>query len=202
MASEPTRKNKKAARLDEILEVAARLFFQRGYAQCTLADIGAELGMNKASLYYYVESKEDLLAKVVTNVSSELRSVMDEIETITSPVERFERVVRNHVAVVLGNREVFGILIEQRRQLDEAALTPLLPGEARYVDGIRRLLKDLESQGHIVAADERLRLGLTMDMLNGVVRWHPRSASIESTADFLWASIARCLGLNARIDPA
>jgi AcrR family transcriptional regulator len=192
----PTRKNRKAERLDDVLQVAARLFNERGYSACSLADIGAELGMHKASLYYYVSSKEDLLVKVVTGASSKLRAVMDEVALTGGPVERLETVVRNHGRVVLTHRDVFGILIEQRRQLDEAALAPLLPGERRYVDGVRALLKELESDGLIPADDERLRLRMTMDMLNGIERWHPADGSTKRSIDYLWIRVSRSLGLD------
>jgi TetR/AcrR family transcriptional regulator, cholesterol catabolism regulator len=45
----------------EVLGCAAALFSSRGYASTTLEDIGAELGMTRPGIYYYVKSKEELL---------------------------------------------------------------------------------------------------------------------------------------------
>jgi AcrR family transcriptional regulator len=49
------------ARWDEILRAAAEEFNERGYRATRLQDIAARVGLLTGSLYYYIESKEDLL---------------------------------------------------------------------------------------------------------------------------------------------
>ncbi len=48
-----------------ILRHAARVFARYGYTKTTLEDIGRESHLNKASVYYYYKSKEDIYAAVV-----------------------------------------------------------------------------------------------------------------------------------------
>ena len=62
-------------RMAELLDIAARYFDEKGYRATSLSDIGDALGMNKASLYYYVKSKEDLLARVIYRASQRLREL-------------------------------------------------------------------------------------------------------------------------------
>lgn len=52
----------------EIVSAAAQVFKSRGYQRTTLADIAEAVGTERASLYYYVSSKEELLDEVVTDV--------------------------------------------------------------------------------------------------------------------------------------
>jgi len=47
-----------------ILRAAARMFNERGFHETSLADIAASLHVTKPTLYYYVESKEDMLAQI------------------------------------------------------------------------------------------------------------------------------------------
>lgn len=49
----------------EILEAAARVFKSKGLQGASLGDIAAESGADRASLYYYVGSKEELFHEVV-----------------------------------------------------------------------------------------------------------------------------------------
>ncbi len=52
---------------ERVLDVAERLFAQRGYTAVTLRDIAAELGMRHASLYHHVPGgKEELFEEVTT----------------------------------------------------------------------------------------------------------------------------------------
>ena len=50
-----------ATRWNEVLEAAAAVFQERGYQAARIEDIAARVGILKGSLYYYIESKEDLL---------------------------------------------------------------------------------------------------------------------------------------------
>ncbi len=51
-------------RRDEVTRVAARLFAERGYDGTSLADVAEAVGIQKASLYHHIATKEDLLWEV------------------------------------------------------------------------------------------------------------------------------------------
>jgi AcrR family transcriptional regulator len=65
-------------RRDEILKAAARVFKQRGFGGTTLNHIAAELGSDRASLYYYVASKDELFEEIVGD------AVRDNLAMITA----------------------------------------------------------------------------------------------------------------------
>ncbi|WP_052914971.1 TetR/AcrR family transcriptional regulator [Protofrankia coriariae] len=52
------------ARRKEIIQTAAHVFKERGFA-ATLRDVAEALGADRASLYYYVGSKDELLQEIV-----------------------------------------------------------------------------------------------------------------------------------------
>jgi len=72
------RTTKGAQRAQQILEVAERLFHRQGYAQTSMEDIARDTGLLKGSLYYYVNSKEDLLYRVVDDVHEVARAQLDQ----------------------------------------------------------------------------------------------------------------------------
>ena len=49
----------------EIVETAARLFRQHGYAKCPVERIIREIGVAKGTFYYYFKSKPDILEAIV-----------------------------------------------------------------------------------------------------------------------------------------
>ncbi|HWF53940.1 MAG TPA: TetR/AcrR family transcriptional regulator [Solirubrobacteraceae bacterium] len=83
----------------EILERAAELFAQRGFAGTTVQDIADALGMSRPALYYYVKSKEVILEQLVENLSINDAKVLDSIRRRRSgdPVEKL-REMANHLA--------------------------------------------------------------------------------------------------------
>jgi AcrR family transcriptional regulator len=57
-----------ADRRSAIMSIAADLFKEHGYNRTTLADIAVAVGTDRASLYYYFGSKEELLDALVTHL--------------------------------------------------------------------------------------------------------------------------------------
>ena len=47
-------------RLEQLVEVATRVFIEQGYAKTQMADVATALGVAKGTVYLYVESKEAL----------------------------------------------------------------------------------------------------------------------------------------------
>jgi AcrR family transcriptional regulator len=52
----------------DIVLAAGKLFRTKGFAGTSLREIGAEAGLRKASLYYYFEGKNDILASMIREV--------------------------------------------------------------------------------------------------------------------------------------
>ena len=74
----PSAKQRKPYNLDAILDVAVRVFRERGYDGSTLDDVARAAGITKASIYYHVRSKEELLARGVGRAHDALFAVLDE----------------------------------------------------------------------------------------------------------------------------
>jgi AcrR family transcriptional regulator len=96
----PPRGTLNESRWDEVLSVAADVFGEKGYRAATLRDIASRLGMLKGSLYYYIDSKEDLLFEILRR--SHLQGVEFVAETpamrASSPADRLARLIRNWMA--------------------------------------------------------------------------------------------------------
>lgn len=53
------------ARLNELLDAAQQMFFERGYETTSVNDIIERVGVAKGTFYHYFKSKEDLLDRMV-----------------------------------------------------------------------------------------------------------------------------------------
>src|SRR4051812_25001793 len=54
-------KSKKRNREAEVIDAAVEVFFEKGYSAASIQDVADRVGVLKGSLYYYIDSKEDLL---------------------------------------------------------------------------------------------------------------------------------------------
>src|SRR5579863_3537248 len=71
----PPKTSRKAS--STLLDAAAGLFAQKGYDLTSTREIAAQLGINKASLYYHIQTKEDLLFDICNTA---LRQIRDDVE--------------------------------------------------------------------------------------------------------------------------
>ena len=56
-------------RREEIYEAAARVFNRKGFSGTTVSAVAKELSIDRASLYYYISSKEQLFDELIREVS-------------------------------------------------------------------------------------------------------------------------------------
>jgi AcrR family transcriptional regulator len=68
-----------------ILEAAQRQFAHYGFAKVTMDEIANEIGMGKASLYYYFPTKENLFLEVVYREHDEFMNIVSAIVSDTLP---------------------------------------------------------------------------------------------------------------------
>ena len=66
-------------RRKEIFDAAAMVFQERGYQATTIADIAERLGTDRASLYYYVGSKQELFKQVVREAAQTNVQVIEDL---------------------------------------------------------------------------------------------------------------------------
>jgi TetR/AcrR family transcriptional regulator, cholesterol catabolism regulator len=83
-------------RREEIIAAAGRVFLEKGYRATSFKDIAEAIGKDRASLYYYFESKQDLFrvatgTAVARNVKAAERVARGE----GTPAEKIAKVVAN-----------------------------------------------------------------------------------------------------------
>src|SRR4051794_19908483 len=100
-----------SARRQELTRVAARLFAERGYQGTSLADLAEALGMQKASLYHHIASKEDLLWEVAAEGAEAFRAALDGVPGDLPATERIRLALRAHLAVVAGQLDVATVFV-------------------------------------------------------------------------------------------
>ena len=81
---------------ERILEVAARLFSERGFAGTSIRDIADALGVTKAALYYHFPSKDAILGEIVAQPLAAVRAVLTAPHRLTDRAGR-EKFIRKAV---------------------------------------------------------------------------------------------------------
>ncbi len=93
-------KVKYKARRQEIAEAAVRVFNRVGFERASLKAVAEEMGADRASLYYYISSKEELFDEVVRTVVERNLALTKRIESSNlSP----RRKLRDLIMALMGS---------------------------------------------------------------------------------------------------
>jgi AcrR family transcriptional regulator len=98
----------------EILKAAARVFRTKGYHASRIQDIAEALDMQKGSLYYYIETKEDLLKGLVEDILEQSVELLGTIQDTThTPSEKVKLCIESHLRLFHDNIDAFGVFINE-----------------------------------------------------------------------------------------
>jgi AcrR family transcriptional regulator len=73
--------------LDQALDVAAELFWRKGYDATSLVDLTTEIGISPPSFYAAFQSKEELFLRIVQRYSTAQANVIEAALAKSNPVE-------------------------------------------------------------------------------------------------------------------
>ena len=161
------------AREEEILAAAARIFRQKGYHGTSVRDIAESVGLLKGSLYHYIRSKEELLARLFDGA---LEGTVRELETIAaregSASVRLRDMVRAYVRAVTANLDAVGLYLREARALPPPELSRLRAKRR----AMRVLFEDVIGQGvrarEFAGGDEKIAALAILGMCNWIFEWY------------------------------
>ena len=185
-------------REDEILVAAARIFSEKGYHATSVQDIADAVGLLKGSLYHYIRSKEQLLARLFEGA---LEDTIRELETIAGrparASERLADMVRAYVRAVTDNMDAVGIYMREWRSLPPPELARVRSRRR----AMRKLFEDVIAEGarrdEFGVRDPKIAALAVLGMCNWLYEWYrPRGrlgpdVLADELADRALASVRR-----------
>ena len=109
-----SRKTKYDEKLLFILDQACGIFAEKGYHNSSVRDVAAATGVSPAGLYYYFQSKEELLHLILKEcLSSLLQGIRGAIVDIEDPALRLRTVIRTHLEYVRRNGKEMRVLVHE-----------------------------------------------------------------------------------------
>lgn len=171
-------RHRRAYDAEALLDVAVRVFNERGYDGTSMDDVARAAGITKASIYYHVAGKEELLERGIRRGLDALFSMLDETGATNGPADSRLRyvLVRTveimseqlpEVALLLrvrGNTPVEQWALEQRRTFTRRIATLV---QAAIREGALRA--DL---------DAGLVARLLFGTVNSIVEWYRREGRL------------------------
>jgi AcrR family transcriptional regulator len=158
-----------------IVDAGSEVFRRLGYAQATLEDVAREVGINRATLYYYVADKEELLIAILDEPIYRMTSDLRDIAALDqSPTERLRLAMRQHMRALEENYPgLFVFLAENLHLLTIGSDRDIQANAHEYGEVMIGLIEEGIASGDFrTDLDPRLMMFGIIGMLNWTHRWY------------------------------
>lgn len=158
----------------EIVAAGIEVFARKGYAGATIQDVAERVGVLKGSLYYYIDSKEDLLERVFASIHAEAAAIVEECRALdVPPLERLRAYVERYVLWYLDRRVEVGLYFREWHQLTGERHDAAIQQRALFERFIRGLIEEARADGAVPASvDARHATSFVLGAVNSIAGWY------------------------------
>jgi AcrR family transcriptional regulator len=169
----PSRRKPREERWSELIDVATQVFYEKGYDAASLQDIADRLGILKGSLYYYIQSKEDLLYDVISDVHREgLANIKSLAAADGNALQRLRGVIIGHIEYECRNFTKTAVFLHELQALTPERQAEVIGGEHSYRGVFADLVESGQREGLIRAeVNSKLAALSILGSTNWVYRW-------------------------------
>ncbi len=127
----------------QIVKKAAKLFTKKGYAQTSMREISKATGIDISNLYYFIESKEEILFRVFEMIHRPEIEVFEKQGTLSieDPIEQLRTVIHEIMNFASDYREEILLLYRETKNLPKKFRKRILERESSFVMQIEEILK-------------------------------------------------------------
>ncbi len=163
-------------RRKEIYDKAALVFQKRGFQATTIADIAKKMGADRASLYYYVGSKQELFQQVVRKAA---KTNVENIEALAVADHRPSEKLRLAFTTLMESYSLtypyMHVLLQEQFPAIAKGRDPWSKETRSWADRYYRAMRKIVKQGMDEGEFEvRLPVGLATMAVIGTINWAHR----------------------------
>jgi len=155
-----------------VLRSGARLFRERGFERTSLEDIADDLKVSKRTLYYYVDSKDEILFECSRLALELMEKALHRVKDTSRPaIERIEVFLRSYAELVMND---FGACLVTCRDdaLSEECREVLREGRRNIDSALRSLLEEGIEDQTVSSRETRFSAAAIFGAINWTPYWY------------------------------
>ncbi len=169
------------SRKEQVIRSAAELFKEKGYAASSMRDLAQKLGIEAASLYSHIKSKEEILQTLCFDMAAEFRESLEKVEKQNvSASEKLSLGIIGHVNVMARDLTASAVFMNEHRHLSNPHLRDFLLLRINYINRFKAIIEQGVASGEFKKnIDTKLAVMTLFSSLNWMPMWYSPEGSIE-----------------------
>lgn len=132
-----------AKRREQLLDCAADLFAQLGYARATTAELARAAGVTEPIIYRHFASKRELFIALIERTGEDtLREWEADLADAADAAERLRRLIGDNPMVKPGGRSAYRVILQAITEVDDAEIQAALEAHIKKLHAF--LVREVE----------------------------------------------------------
>ena len=172
--------NEKVSRKQQIEEKATELFEERGYVASSMRDLAQVLGIEAASLYSHIRSKEEILQNICFRMADAFMEAINRVESDSlNSKEKLEAFVVAHIEVITRDSAASAVFFNEWKHLSQPYLGDFLKLREEYENRFQQIIRDGIQTGEFRKMDPKMATLTMLSSLNWVFHWYKPEGKIS-----------------------
>ena len=139
----------------------------------TMRDLASAVGMEAASLYNHIKSKEDILKEICFSLGETYSQNMSQVISSNSPlIEKLEALITLHIKINFQSSSLASVLNDEWRHLNEEDKKHFLDQRHQYEDNFIHVIKEGIEVGVIRNLEPRIVLYTILSSMRWLFHWY------------------------------
>ncbi len=186
-------------RKEQVRKKAIELMKFHGFSGLTMRLLAKELGIEAASIYNHIKSKDEILETVCFDLAKEFELAVLEVNDIYfNATEKLQMLVTAHVRILCADLDASTVFMHEWRYLPEASRVSFIEKRRNYEHEIRTIIQLGIDEGDFDEIDTKYAVITLLSALNAVVEWYNPHGPLQpdEVADRLYNFIGKALMKN------
>jgi TetR/AcrR family transcriptional regulator, cholesterol catabolism regulator len=172
---------KKASKKELILRKAAAMFREKGFAATSMRDLAESVGIEAASLYNHIRSKNEILEAICFDVANRFNMNMETLEVgPNKSISKVETLLRFHIRQMVDSYEEVYVSDREWKHLEEPYLSNFQTQRRNYRKKFAAIIEEGMQRGEIRKIDAPTSVLIMLHAVSGIESWHRSKAKISA----------------------
>ncbi len=157
------------------------MFREKGFNATSMRDLADAVGIEAASLYNHIKSKNEILESICFEVANRYNSNMDQIEAGNQkPITKVETLLRFHIRQMTNNYEEVYVSDREWKHLNEPYLSNFHTQRRVYRKRFASIIDEGIRNNEIRKIDSPTAVLIILHAISGIESWHRSTARVSA----------------------